>query len=67
MTSTIKARIELGKYEVSKRIEKFWVNLAWLLPKQLVYWATIRLWVNAMHDGPPDSVSIDQAMKEWRA
>lgn len=26
-----------------KAIEKFWVWLAWLLPRQLAYWATIRL------------------------
>ena len=49
--------------------EKFWIKIAWLLPKNLIYWATIRLWANATqgewaHVESP-AVTISDAVKRW--
>ncbi len=35
------------KHKLSRLNEKVWMGLAWLLPKQLVYWASIRLIAHA--------------------
>jgi len=31
-------------------MEKFWIKLAWLMPRKLVYWCSIRLGTNATQD-----------------
>jgi len=39
-------------FRISKKEipERFWMFLAWLLPRKLVMWATIRLIANATQD-----------------
>lgn len=49
--------------------EKLWIKLAWLLPKQLVYWCAIRLGANATQGNwsnkiVPELNFID-ALKRW--
>ena len=51
------------------RREKFWMWLAWRLPKQLVYWASIRLMAHATV-GPYSSQIVPEltaadALKRW--
>ena len=49
--------------------ERFWLWLAWALPRKLVYFAGIRLWSNATteqwsHIAVPD-VMMDEAIQRW--
>ena len=49
-------------------MDKFWMQLAWLLPKQLVKWAYVRLHVHATTAYPSkviDDISCFDAMKAW--
>jgi hypothetical protein len=45
---------------------KFWMWLAWALPRPLVYWATIRL-VTWECEGSPADRSIVDSLKVWRS
>lgn len=50
-------------------MEKIWIKLAWLMPKQLVYWCAIRLGANATqgkfsNQVVPDLNFVD-ALKRW--
>jgi hypothetical protein len=49
--------------------EKFWMNLAWLLPKELVKWAAVRLIANATTGQFADTVvpelSAMDALQRW--
>ena len=49
-------------------MEKFWMWIAWRLPKRLIYWAAIR--VAARATSGPDSTSAPEllamdALKRW--
>ena len=47
--------------------EKLWITLAWLLPKRLAYWATVR--VGAKATAPPDQIAPEltvlTALERW--
>jgi hypothetical protein len=49
--------------------EKFWVWLAWRLPKPLVYWAAIRLGAHATQDQwgheSPTNLLMMTALQRW--
>jgi len=52
------------------RKEKFYRWLAWKLPRDLIYWCTIRLFAHATTVGKgktqtPDEVTIWQALERW--
>jgi hypothetical protein len=54
---------------ISRLTEKCWTTLAWLMPKKLVYWCSIRLMVNATtgeHSSQvvPELTAMD-ALKRW--
>lgn len=43
--------------------DKFWMKIAWWLPKNLVYWATIRLLTYKDGEGP--CARVTNALKRW--
>lgn len=49
--------------------EKFWMALAWKLPKKLVYWAAIRVFANATGSKYGKTVVVQltvmDALKRW--
>ena len=48
--------------------EKFWIWLAWKLPKDLVYWCAVRVASHATTTAgveEPDRVGIIQMLKRW--
>lgn len=57
------------RYEVSRRIEKLQMKIAWALPKWLVMWATVRLFAHGTTgkwgNTEPSSLSIFDAMERW--
>ena len=59
----------LRDYYKRKVRERFWLWLAWKLPKALVHWTSIRLIVNATtgeygNTEVPDLTAMD-ALKRW--
>lgn len=50
-------------------MEKFWMWLAWRLPRPLVYWVTIRMGAHATQGKWSDQVVPDmtfmQALRRW--
>lgn len=53
---------------VKESVEKFWIWIAWKLPRKLTYWTSLRLMVFAWaHPGneTPDEISIMDALKRW--
>jgi hypothetical protein len=48
---------------------KFWMKLAWMLPKRLVYWASIRLMsfatVGQYGWQEPGKLDVMTALKRW--
>ena len=51
--------------------DRFWMRLAWLLPKRLAYWATIRLHGHATtgrwsHQVVPD-LTFTEALTRWES
>lgn len=54
---------------VHSRAEKVWIWLAWLLPRRLVYWAAIRLCVNATtgyySKTETSALLFTDALKRW--
>lgn len=57
------------KYEIEKRIERFWIWLSWMMPRTLVKWCAIRLMANATVGEYSDQVVPDlyalEALKRW--
>lgn len=57
------------KYWLKSKMENFLVTVAWKLPKDLVYWATIRLVVNATEGEYSDTVvtelTMNDALTRW--
>lgn len=49
--------------------ERFWSKLAWAVPRQLAYWCTIRVGVNATQGEHSNQVVPDlafmDALKRW--
>jgi len=61
--------IPTGFWRTRPLREKFWLKLAYLLPRNLVYWACIRLCANATtgkyeNQVVPDLTVMD-ALKRW--
>jgi hypothetical protein len=57
------------RWYVHKVPQRIWMKLAWLMPKQLAYWATIRLGAHATtgvygNQIVPDLYFMD-ALKRW--
>lgn len=42
----------------------FWMNLAWLLPRKLVYWCVVRAAVKAEPNLNPSGVTAIEMMRE---
>ncbi len=57
------------KYEWSRIKEKFWLKLAWLVPKNLAYWCAIRVGANASGAKYPTQIVPDltfmDTLKRW--
>lgn len=51
-------------------MERFWMWLAWRLPRRLVYWAYIRVAAEATTEAFPDrtpfEVSLMDGLKAWK-
>lgn len=48
-------------------MEKFWMWVAWRLPRQLAYWATVRVVAHATtvgHEEVPELKAMD-ALRRW--
>ena len=43
-------------------MDKFWMWIAWRLPRRVVYWATVRLW-SPTWNAPPSELM--RAMDMW--
>ncbi len=56
-------------YQIEKLKEKMWTGLAWALPKQLVYWCSIRLMAHATvgdyGNTDPSTLNAMDALKRW--
>ena len=57
------------KYEMRRLIEKFWMFIAWHLPKVLVMWCSVRLMAHATTgqygaEETPALLAMD-ALKRW--
>jgi hypothetical protein len=54
----------------SKTMERFWIWLAWKLPRRLALWAAIRVNSEAtvldFPDRTPEQVSVLDAIGKWR-
>lgn len=50
-------------------MEKFWLKLAWLMPRKLVYWCAIRLGANATQGEYSNQIvpelNFMDAIKRW--
>lgn len=62
------SKIEL-KYEATRKIEKVQRNIAWMLPRWLVKWATVRLVLHATNGKFSDQIvpelSAMDALFRW--
>ncbi len=47
-------------------METFWIGIAWMLPRKLVYWCAIRV-MTERYDGGPDARTCADALKGWNA
>jgi hypothetical protein len=52
-------------YIGASRIEKFWIWVAWRMPRELVYWCAIRLLTDKNPLNPDARIASD-ALKSWR-
>ncbi len=53
-----------------KLIEKFWITLAWIMPKELAKWTAVRVMVNGTtgkhsHQIVPELTCIE-ALERWK-
>lgn len=39
--------IDYARFLLSEKIDRLLMNLAWKMPKRLVSWCAVRVWVNA--------------------
>lgn len=58
----MKVRLLILRWRLKELREKFVMKLAWLLPKQVCYWAFIRM-ATARYGGNPDDISVSAALK----
>lgn len=60
----------MNRINLTRLIEKFWIKLAWLVPKQLVYWCSIRLGANATQGNYSNQVVPElkfmDALERWK-
>jgi hypothetical protein len=65
----IRARLSYLQYRMKKLPEKFTMTVAWRLPKQLAYWAAIRVMAHATtgsysNQVVPELLAMD-ALERW--
>jgi hypothetical protein len=65
----LRIRLTDYRWRLHKVPERIWTKLAWLIPRQLAYWATIRVGVHATTGDygtqvVPELYFVD-ALKRW--
>lgn len=64
----IKSRSVLLRTKKRKFIEKIYINIAWIIPRPIVYWCAVRLGIHAagnLYEKHPDDIGVMEALKEW--
>jgi hypothetical protein len=65
----IKTEVEFLRIKLNRLVEKFWMWLAWHLPKELVKWSGVRLVAHATQGEYSDTVVPEltamDALERW--